>query len=87
MESGDRKLAILLEAPDATRAQLAKGLLDAAGIPHLEHGMDRDLAELGQAAHDVISRPDLMVPMEALERAREVLRAAWGDDPELAARG
>jgi hypothetical protein len=68
----------LLEAPDAVEAELARGLLESAGIPALLHGQDRDLAELGAAIHMRISRPDVYVPAAELERARRVLDEAWG---------
>ena len=70
--------AVLLEAPDPVSADLAKNLLEQAGIPSLLHGPDQDMAELG-VAHAALARPDLVVPREALERAQELLQAAWGD--------
>ena len=70
----------LLEAPDAVEADLARSLLESAGIPSMVHGQDRDLAELGQAVHMRISRPDLYVPAEDLDRARALLAEAWDED-------
>ena len=67
----------LLAAPDAVEAELARELLASAGIPALLHGQDRDLAELGQAIHMRISRPDVYVPAADLERARRLLDEAW----------
>jgi Putative prokaryotic signal transducing protein len=69
----------LLAAPDAVEAELARDLLRSAGIPSLLHGQDRDLAELGQAIHMRISRPDVYVPAAELERARNVLAEAWDE--------
>jgi hypothetical protein len=67
----------LLEAPDAVEAELARNLLGSVGIPSMLHGQDRDLAELGQASHMRISRPDLYVPAEDLDRARTLLDETW----------
>jgi hypothetical protein len=72
--------ALLLEASDPTEVELARGLLDAAGIPCFVHGPDFDVAELGRAAHDVVRRPNVYVPKEALARAPAVLAAAGGTD-------
>jgi len=72
--------ALLLEGADAVRAELAKGLLAGAGIPVVTRGPDFDVAELGRAAHDNLRGLALYVPAAALERAREILREAWGDD-------
>jgi hypothetical protein len=69
----------LLEAPDAIEAELARDLLRSAGIPSMVHGQDRDLAELGQAIHMRISRPDVYVPAADLERARGILAEAWDE--------
>jgi len=67
----------LLEAPDAVEAELARELLSSAGIPTMLHGQDRDFAELGQAVHMRISRPDVYVPAPDLERARRLLDETW----------
>lgn len=77
MSSTRADFALLLASPDPTEADLAKDLLTSAGIPCMLHGQDRDLAELGAAAHGCIARPDLLVPKAALDRAREVLRESW----------
>jgi putative signal transducing protein len=69
----------LLAAPDAVEAELARELLQSAGIPSMLHGQDRDFAELGQAIHMRISRPDVYVPAAELERARSVLADAWDE--------
>jgi hypothetical protein len=79
MSSTRADFALLLAAPDPVEADLAKQLLESEGIPSMLHGQDRDLAELGGASHQGISRPDLLVPKSALERARHVLSEAWGD--------
>ena len=71
---------VLLSAPDPVKAELARNLLEAAGIPSVFHGPDMDMAELGVAAHMSFTRPDLLVPLAALEAARAVLEEAWGED-------
>jgi hypothetical protein len=75
--------ALLLPAPDPVEADLARNLLEAEGIPSLLQGQDRDLAELGASSHSSVSRPDLYVPKAALERARQILREAWGAERRL----
>ena len=77
MSSPRADFALLLASPDPVEADLAKDLLSSAGIPCMLHGQDRDLAELGAAAHGGIARPDLLVPKSALGRARDVLRESW----------
>lgn len=76
----DRDFALLLDAPSYVALELAKGLLDRAGIPFLIHGHDQDFAELGVAVHTAVTSPSLYVPRRALSRARDALREAWGDD-------
>ena len=82
MASPRADFALLLAAPDPVAADLARGLLEEAGIPSLLHGQDRDFAELGAAGHAGISRPDLLVPKSALVRARQILEEAWGHPPQ-----
>ena len=79
MTSPAEEYALLLAAATPVDAALAKDLLAAEGIPCLFHSQDRDLAELGAAVHMTISRPDVYVPKEALDRAVEILREAWED--------
>lgn len=76
--SPEPEISVLLAAPDSVKADLARSLLEAAGIPSLLHGPDMDMAELGVAAHAGFTRPDLLVPTAALETARELLEEAWG---------
>ena len=78
----DNKPVVLLSAPDPVKGELARGLLEEAGIPSIFHGPDRDVAELGTAVHMAFTRPDLLVPASAVEDAREVLRRAWGEEAE-----
>lgn len=78
MSTPDEDFALLLAAPSATDAKLACNLLEQAGIPTMTHGQDRDFAELGQAVHMSVARPDVFVPKPALARARELLEEAWG---------
>lgn len=70
---------LLLEAPSATNAKLAQNLLEEAGIPSMLHGQDRDFAELGEAVHMNVARPDVLVPKGSLPEARKVLTDAWGE--------
>lgn len=74
----DADFALLLEGVNKVQADLAKNLLDAAGIPSLQKGPDFDVAELGRAAHDMIRGVDVYVPRSALERAQVLLEEAWG---------
>ena len=71
--------ALLLEAPHPVAAELARDILEQAGIPSLLHGQDRDFAELGAAVHMAVARPDLYVPKPALDRARALLAEAFGN--------
>ncbi len=80
MTSPSDEYALLLAAPSATSCQLAKNLLEAAGIPCMQHGMDRDFAELGAAVHMGVARPDLYVPKSAFDQAKALLDEAWGED-------
>ena len=74
----DNDLAMLLREASGVRLELARNLLEEAGIPSLVHGPDFDLAELGPAAHHGIRRQDLYVPRHAFARALEALERAWG---------
>jgi len=78
----ETKPVVLLSAPDPVKGELARGLLEEAGIPSIFHGPDRDVAELGTAVHMAFTRPDLLVPASALEEARELLKQAWGEEAE-----
>jgi len=80
MTSPTDEYALLLAAPTATEAGLAKNLLAAAGIPCLLHGQDRDFAELGAAVHMSVARPDVFVPKAAFAEAKRLLDEAWGTD-------
>ena len=71
---------VLIPAADWQTAQLAKSLLAEEGIPVLLHGMDLNFADLGSAAHNAVSRPDVLVPHAAFDRAMEILDEAWGPD-------
>lgn len=63
---------------DSVTIELARQLLESAGIPSLAHGPDFDVAEFGRAMHDNVRHQDLYVPQTALVRATEVLAEAWG---------
>ena len=83
MGSPSDDFACLLETPSPVEADLARGLLDEAGIPCMLHGRDADFAEWGASAHQALTRPSLYVPRSALEEAQAVLAAAWGTPPPL----
>jgi hypothetical protein len=72
---------LLLEAPDATEAALAKDLLEEAGIPSLLAGRDRAIADLGSAAHNMLTQPDLFVPKGMRAQAQAVLDRSWSTEP------
>jgi hypothetical protein len=72
----------VLTGADPVQIELARGILEDAGIPCLEHGPDFDMAELGRAAHDVLRHQDLFVPRGQGERALDLLEAAWGRRPD-----
>jgi hypothetical protein len=78
MASIESEHARLLESADAVELELARSLLEAAGIPSLAHGPDFDVAELGSAVHDALRRRDLYVPRSSLAEARALLERAWG---------
>jgi len=78
----DRTPVVLLSAPDPVKGELARGLLEEAGIPSMFHGPDRDVAELGTSIHMAFTRPDLLVPASALKDARAILVQAWGEGLE-----
>jgi hypothetical protein len=86
MESPATEYDLLLEAPSAVEAELAKELLASHGIPTFRHGRDRYAVALGESAQDLL-RPDLYVPKGMRERARAFLVEAWGDDRAPAAEG
>lgn len=76
--------ALLIEAANMVRIGLAKELLAEAGIPFVVMGPDFDVAELGQAAHDMLRGSDLYVPRSRFDEARAVLHGAWeGGEVEL----
>ncbi|MFN0243196.1 MAG: DUF2007 domain-containing protein [Planctomycetota bacterium] len=79
MASPRSEFAVLLAAPNPVEAEMARELLASHGIPSMLHGVDRDYAELGAAAHSAITRPDLLIPRSALERARQVLAETWDE--------
>ena len=81
MTNDDSDHTVLLRGLDHVGVSLAQNLLDEAGIPHLVHGPDFDIAELGSAVHDQLRLRAILVPREALARAREVLEEAWGELP------
>jgi len=70
----------VLRAVDYVEGELARELLESAGIPSLVHGADFDVAELGVVSHAQIRHADLLVPRGAHASARAVLVAAWGEE-------
>ncbi len=80
MERRSEEFDIAIDGLDGFSLAMARNLLDAAGIPSLGDGPDFDVAELGRAAHDQIRGSKLLVPKGAGERAKEILREAWGDE-------
>lgn len=67
---------LVLTAANASEAELARSLLDAAGIPALLHTS----SWFGRALDDPkLLRPRVFVPKGALARARAALDEAWGD--------
>jgi hypothetical protein len=74
--------ALVLEGVDKMVADMARGLLNAAGIPSMVHGPDFDVAELGVAAHSSVRGVGVYVPKAAEARAREILGEAFGPAAE-----
>jgi hypothetical protein len=77
MGSPRSEFDLLLEAPTSVEADMARDLLQRAGIPTYLHGRDRDLAELGSAIHNGLTRPDLFVPKGRRAEAEAILNSAW----------
>ena len=73
---------VLLEHVGQGTAAMARDLLRAEGIPCLIRGgwEDQILPYEWHKAGFPLS-PDVLVPRAALERARQVLRDAWGELP------
>lgn len=71
--------ALLLDGVDHVRAELARSILEAEGIPAMIHGPDFDVVELGIAAHASVRGVSIFVPKISEGPAREALEAAWGD--------
>lgn len=71
--------ALLLDTVDTLTAEHACRVLADAGIPTYRHTPDFDVAELGAAAHDMLRGVSVLVPNEALERAREVVERELGE--------
>jgi hypothetical protein len=80
MSSPRSDFAVLLASPDRVEADLAKDLLASKGIPSMLHGQYQDLVGLGYAGPISVARPDLLVPISALERAHEILSESWDAD-------
>ena len=78
MPTPDEDFAQLLDSSNAVEIDLARNLLEAAGIPSLTTGPDFDIAELGVASHMASRGASLYVTRDRLDEARGVLREAWG---------
>ena len=79
MKRFDEEFAVLLEGINGIQASMAANLLKDVGIPTLQHGPDFDVAEFGSAAHAMLRGTSLLVPHEALARAKKELDdAGWG---------
>ncbi|MAF65493.1 MAG: hypothetical protein CMJ84_07530 [Planctomycetes bacterium] len=79
MSKPGEDFALLIEGGDSVHLDLARNLLEQAGLPCLVHSDDFDVAELGTAAHAVLRLGNLYVPHGALESARALLAEAWGE--------
>ncbi len=71
---------LVLRAVDYVEGELAKNVLESAGIPALVHGPDFDMAEMGRASNAQVRGSDVLVPQGTRARAREILVAAWGEE-------
>lgn len=71
---------VLLQAVDTIEGEMARDVLDQAGIPSMLHGPDFDVAELGFSGHTRVRRADLLVPRGTRAVARQLLVDAWGED-------
>ena len=79
MSSPRTEFDLLLQAPTSVEAEMAREILSQEGIPTYLHGRDRDLAELGVAIHNSLTRPDLYVPKGRGAEAEAILKAAWDE--------
>ncbi len=70
----------VLTAVDYVEGELARELLESAGIPSLLHGADFDVAELGLVSHAQMRHADLLVPRGTRDSARAKLVEAWGEE-------
>jgi hypothetical protein len=77
MSSPRDEFDLLLSAPTAVEADMAREILAQRGIPTFLHGKDRDLAELGAAVHSAYTQPDLYVPKGRRAEAQAILDEAW----------
>ena len=81
MGSPSDDFALLLSDADRTTIALARGLLEAEGIPSLAQNVENLAArvlrlDLGEGT--LALRERLFVPKSAHERAESLLREAWG---------
>jgi hypothetical protein len=71
---------LLLDTVPRVTAELARNLLEEAGIPVVLTGPDFDVAELGAFAHDTLRGVSVLVARESFDAACELLDAAWGEE-------
>ncbi|MEZ6014674.1 MAG: DUF2007 domain-containing protein [Planctomycetota bacterium] len=76
----DQEYALVLPGVDKLVGEMARNLLDGAGIPCLLHGPDFDVVELGAMAHGHLRGIDVYVPHAAAERAKAILDEAFGGE-------
>ena len=79
----DEEFAVVAEGLNRVEADMAKNVLEEAGIPSMIHQPDFDFVEIGRAAHDMVRGTKVLVPHAAVEKARKVLDAVWGQAEDL----
>lgn len=71
---------VVLASVAFVEGELARELLQSAGIPCLLHSPDFDIAEIGLGAYGHLRSGDLLVPRGSRTAARAALVEAWGED-------
>ncbi len=74
----DSDSVLLLSCRNQVEADLARNLLEKAGIPCYLAGPDFDFVELGRSVHSMLRGADVRVLAADVSRARAVLEEAWG---------
>lgn len=70
---------VVLSSVAFVEGELARELLQSAGIPCLLHSPDFDIAEIGLASYAQLRSGDLLVPRGSRPAARAALVDAWGE--------